>query len=415
MQQSLFDPNQDIAPPEWVPTSEAGLKRLESFAPYAGRIYAQKRNFDFGVENRQNISALSPWLRHRLILEEDVLKVVLSRHRLFEAEKFVQEVFWRGYFKGWLEHRPEVWSRYKQNLGQQINKLENDNGFANRYQEAVSGRTGIACFDRWAEDLIETGYLHNHARMWFASIWIFTLNLPWELGADFFYRHLLDGDPASNTCSWRWVGGLHTVGKTYCATASNISRFTNNRFNPAGQLSTEAISLQETTLAEPKNLSFSTPDFAGLRVGFIMTEEDCNPLGLLKNHHIDALLCLSGPTKRSFLKTSEQVVAFSGGAVLNAFEKLEKVLEVDSYCTDHEDWKAAIKEWISCHSLDVIVTSRHTVGPVRQRLVSAIAELDVPLVEITRAYDAALWPNTKAGFFKLKKKIPSILSELGIV
>ncbi len=68
-----------------------------------------------------------------------------------------------------------------------------------------------------------TGYLHNHARMWFASIWIFTLRLPWELGADFFLRHLLDGDPASNTLSWRWVGGMQTMGKTYLARADNIA------------------------------------------------------------------------------------------------------------------------------------------------------------------------------------------------
>jgi deoxyribodipyrimidine photo-lyase len=66
------------------------------------------------------------------------------------------------------------------------------------------------------QELVETGYLHNHARMWFASIWIFTLRLPWELGADFFLRHLLDGDAASNTLSWRWVAGLHTKGKHYC-------------------------------------------------------------------------------------------------------------------------------------------------------------------------------------------------------
>ena len=50
--------------------------------------------------------------------------------------------------------------------------------------------------------------MHNHVRMWFASIWIFTLNLPWQLGADFFMQHLLDGDPASNTLSWRWVAGI---------------------------------------------------------------------------------------------------------------------------------------------------------------------------------------------------------------
>ena len=59
-------------------------------------------------------------------------------------------------------------------------------------------------------NLKEDGYLLNHVRMWFASIWIFTFNLPWQLGANFFMENLLDGDPASNTLSWRWVAGLQT-------------------------------------------------------------------------------------------------------------------------------------------------------------------------------------------------------------
>ena len=63
--------------------------------------------------------------------------------------------------------------------------------------------------------------------MWFASIWIHTLELQWELGADFFLKHLLDGDPASNTLSWRWVAGIHTKGKNYIARKSNIEKYSN--------------------------------------------------------------------------------------------------------------------------------------------------------------------------------------------
>ncbi|WP_238189582.1 FAD-binding domain-containing protein [Methylobacterium frigidaeris] len=70
--------------------------------------------------------------------------------------------------------------------------------------------------------------------MWFASIWIFSLRLPWELGAEFFLRRLLDGDPASNTLSWRWVAGLHTRGRPYLARRDNIRDFTEGRHDPAG-------------------------------------------------------------------------------------------------------------------------------------------------------------------------------------
>ena len=94
----------------------------------------------------------------------------------------------------------------------------------------MDGKTGIDCFDTWIEELRENNYLHNHSRMWFASIWIFTLGLPWQLGARLFMKHLLDGDASSNTLSWRWVAGMHTNKKPYLASKENIDKYTVNRF-----------------------------------------------------------------------------------------------------------------------------------------------------------------------------------------
>ncbi len=130
--------------------------------------------------------------------------------------------------------RPGLWTGYREGLRRGLDRLATEGGLRAVWEDACAGRTGIAGFDDWARQLVATGWLHNHARMWFASIWIFTLRLPWELGADFFLRHLLDGDAASNTLSWRWVAGLHTPGKTYLATADNIARNTGGRFRPAG-------------------------------------------------------------------------------------------------------------------------------------------------------------------------------------
>jgi deoxyribodipyrimidine photo-lyase len=169
---------------------------------------------------------LSPYLRRRMITEREVVEEVLKHHAPEAADKFIQEVFWRTYWKGWLEMRPAIWEHY---LSEREAALAN---LPEGYQAAIEGRTGIDGFDDWARDLVETGWLHNHARMWFASIWIFTLKLPWVLGADFFYRHLIDADPASNTLSWRWVAGLHTKGKTYLARPENIEKFTKGRFRP---------------------------------------------------------------------------------------------------------------------------------------------------------------------------------------
>ena len=159
--------------------------RLAAYLPKAGRAYAAGRNYDLGPGAHSKVSGLSPWLRHRLLLETDVLGAALGRHGFAASEKFVQEVFWRAYFKGWLEHRPEVWRRYRADLVAQLGLLEKDQSLAVRYEEATQGKTGIECFDAWVQELLHTHYLHNHARMWFASIWIFTLKLPWGSGRGF--------------------------------------------------------------------------------------------------------------------------------------------------------------------------------------------------------------------------------------
>jgi len=212
------------------PSYTAALARLNAFVPHAGYDYTSKRNYD--RPGHPDVSQLSPYLRHRIITEEDVLKATLARHTPQAADKFIAEVYWRTYWKGWLEMRPAVWTSYKADLNAALNRVQTEAGLRADWEAACTGQTGIDCFDHWAQELAATGYLHNHARMWFASIWIFSLRLPWTLGADFFLRHLLDGDPASNTCSWRWVGGMQTVGKTYLARADNIAKYTDGRFNP---------------------------------------------------------------------------------------------------------------------------------------------------------------------------------------
>ncbi len=398
----------------WIPDRAAAYDRLQAFLPQAGKAYAGQRNFDRGPENRSHVSALSPWIRHRLILEDDILRKTLARHSFSASEKFVQEVFWRGYFKGWLEHRPEVWHRYKQNLVGLVRGLENDAALERRYSEAVGAKTGIDCFDNWTSELVATGYLHNHARMWFASIWIFTLRLPWELGADFFYRHLLDGDPASNTCSWRWVGGLHTQGKTYLARAGNIAQYTEGRFNPAGQLASDAPALDEPPLAPPTAPIFNDPDIAGQRYGWLITEEDCSPDQLNLPHPPVAALALTAPTRRSVLPTGTLAEGFGPLAATNAASYAEAAFTVSCAVSAEEDWQATLANWIGEHQLDSIATARLPIGPVRTRLRSAVAHLNIPLVELTRDYDRLVWPHAKRGFFGLKKKIPAILNQHAI-
>ncbi|HIP77586.1 MAG TPA: DNA photolyase [Kiloniellaceae bacterium] len=412
----------DLTSLTWVPRRAAALERLDRFVPQAGRAYAARRNFDFGPQDRSNVSALSPWIRHRLILEEEVLRAALQRHSFAAAEKFVQEVFWRGYFKGWLEHRPQAWTRYRADLLAGLEDLERDAALRDRYEAAVEGRGGIDCFDAWARELIATGYLHNHTRMWFASIWIFTLRLPWQLGADFFLRHLLDGDAASNTLSWRWVAGLHTRGKSYLARASNIARYTEGRFDPAGQLATAAPALSEPALDAPLPPQFdAVPKDLG-RFSLLVTEEDGQPESLDLPGRPSALLGLAATAQRSPMPIGTIARTFTTGAVADALSRGAEAfgLEaagVDGFQAPAEDWGAGLVDWARSHALSVIVTAAPSVGPLWDCLTAArptLADAGIALQPVTRRYDRAVWPHASQGFFQLKAKIPKLLQSLDL-
>ena len=207
---------------------EEANNKLKEFLEYKITNYSKYRNYDYGNENpHKKVSGLSSYISHGLIKEMDVLnKLKKSKNK---SDKFKQEILWRTYWKGWLEHHNVVWKRYKENLVY-YKKYISQQEISSTYYLSINGQTGIKPYDYWVQQLINTGYLHNHARMWFASIWIHYLGLPWELGANFFIENLLDGDVASNTLSWRWVAGIQTIGKTYIAFKDNINKYTLNRF-----------------------------------------------------------------------------------------------------------------------------------------------------------------------------------------
>ncbi len=399
------------------PTREAALEALERFLPNAGRQYSRNRNFDFGPENRANVSVLSPYVRHRLLREQEVLEAVLGVHRFADTQKFVEEVYWRTYFKGWLEHHPDVWSNYLRDVRTRVSDLESNAAERDRYNEALSSRTGIDCFDAWVQELVETGYLHNHARMWFASIWVYTLELPWQLGADFFLRHLADGDPASNTLGWRWVCGLHTRGKTYLARVSNIANFSNYRFNPRGQLATTAPPMHEDNIVRT-----STPRAADElptgRFGLLVTEEDCSPEdGLMDGAAPVAALGLTATNDRSPLPVSPVVYDFARGAVDDALERAAGAYGIETQQGGDQDWFAAVTAWCSEHNLDTLVTAWAPAGPVATRLDDLEAGLEsqgIRLLRLRRRFDDDAWPYAGRGYFKLKRQIPELLSRLGI-
>ncbi len=396
-------------------TRPYALGRLKRFLPRAGRAYADTRNSDLGPHQRSNVSTLSPWIRHRLILEEEVIDAVLGHHSLSAADKFVQEVFWRTYFKGWLEHRPQVWQRYCAEVHGLMDALASNSELRQRYEAAIEARSGIDCMDAWTRELIETGYLHNHARMWFASIWIFTLKLPWQLGAQFFLSHLFDGDPASNTLSWRWVAGLHTKGKTYLARASNIEKFTEGRFNPVGQLSGTARPIMEADPGLPIAVHPAERLEAGEPFLLLVTTEDCSPEQLSLPGAPEAVLGVTTAGSDLPMPASAQVRQFAVHSVEDALGRCDAQFGIPSELRETDAWADLLKDRAQELGVKTIVTAYMPVGHVADRLKQATSSLEkdgIRVVQVRRDYDIVAWPHATKGFFALRKKIPHVLDML---
>ena len=397
------------------PTREEGLQTLERFLPHAGISYTERRNFVPGV-----VSGLSPYVRHRLITEAEVVGAVLQKHSFQAAEKFIQEICWRTYWKGWLEIRPSVWSEYLEVLQRLKIQMQEEPDVNDRVQSAESGVTGIGCFDDWANALRETGYLHNHVRMWFASIWVHTLRLPWQLGADFFMRHLLDGDPASNTLSWRWVCGLQTQGKVYVATAENIERFTDGRYTPRGLLAQEAPMMRESFTNHPP-LPRAHPDqhVSGEKTLALITEEDLHPEDWgIPRSDVSGIVLLD--SAEAYPGIAAPLVAWKSHALEGTAARLagEFQCPITRLQSDKESLSAKLRTLLQEYGAGCYSTMTPPVGPTLSLIDPVLSELvkeGVTVRRLRRSWDDAFWPHATHGFFKLKERVPSVLKQLSLI
>ena len=348
--------------------------------------YSSKRNYDFGPKSRENTSNLSKYISHRIINEYDLVREILSEYNLQKVDKFIQEVFWRVYWKGWLEHRPDVWRDF----------VDSDPTYSEeKYKKAINGETGIECFDDWVKELKSENYLHNHTRMWFASIWIFTLNLPWELGARFFMKYLFDGDAASNTLSWRWVAGIQTQGKNYLARESNIRKFTNQRYMNT--------SLNENALPLENPKIYSLQDVRRLHAtqkykNLVLFESDLNVnerSSFFKNYENIFLVLLDNKNRN--IKLDEKVLNFKR-TLQEAFAS-----EISNSQIIDED------TFLSLYSqFDVLYPS---IGENMDFLDREFKDID-KLHFIGLKEDIYCWQFSKKGFFNFKKNIPEVINYL---
>ena len=354
--------------------------------------YSKLRNFDYGPDKRSNVSCLSPYVTHGVISEVELIQKSLNKYSFVKNEKFIQEIMWRTFWKGWMELRPDVWADYLLELNQIKDKYKNDQD----YKKAVEGSTEIQCFNEWVGELKENNYLHNHARMWFASIWIFTLELPWQLGAEFFMQHLYDGDPASNTLGWRWVAGIQTQGKNYLASEWNIKKFTDNRF--------KNIKLKEN--ASPKKVEkfypiikkdFINPDIEEGKNLLVFENSLSLELSELINNKFNKIKLINNQNQNRKIKLSEKIMNFK----TQLFEDQKKRLKDKS---------------LECEILDVSeiedITDSYLLYPTIGETLDYIESKKFSEVKfLYRKLDQFSWQYCNKGFFNFKNYIPKIIQK----
>ena len=370
---------------------DGALKKLDNFINAELPNYNFKRNFDLGPDDKSNVSCLSPYISHRLITEYEVAKIVLAKFPYQKVEKYIQEIFWRVYWKGWLELRPQVWSDFTEDL----KALKEDDN----YKKAINGETQIKCFNDWVNELKENNYLHNHTRMWFASIWIFTLNLPWQKGAEFFMKHLFDGDAASNTLSWRWVAGLQTKGKHYVAQAWNISKFTNNKYQNV-KLNENALPLTDKREYKLSPINLDYDDNANENL--LVFENELNLENhKLKNYKNIYLILLTNEARK--IKLEKKVLDFKTQIINDQKKRLDQIKVINE-----TELQSSAKETIS---FDVIHPS---IGENYSYLNSLRKKLNLKLSFILNEEDKFSWQFSNKGYFNFKNNIPNILSKFKI-
>ncbi|MDA7488192.1 DNA photolyase [Candidatus Pelagibacter ubique] len=367
------------------------VDKLNTFIEQNLSDYSKLRNFDFGPSNRSNVSCLSPYITHGIINELEVINKSLKKFSFAKNEKFIQEVLWRVYWKGWLELRPDVWSDYLIELDKIKKEFKNNQS----YLDATEGKTNVDCFNQWVIELKESNYLHNHSRMWFASIWIFTLELPWQLGAEFFMQHLYDGDAASNTLGWRWVAGIQTQGKHYLASEWNINKFTNNRFKNI-KLNENAKPISNDKIYSVINKSFKNSEILEDKTLLIFENNMTFEFSDFKEHKFKKILLVSNNTDRT-IKLSEKVLKFKANLL--------------------EDQKIRLKEKsINCETINIndlknITEDVYALYPTVGENLNFIQNNQLKNIKfLYRKLDRFSWQYCNKGFFNFKNYIPKIIT-----
>ena len=288
-----------IFPTEW----ESILKRIDDIDPVK---YARSRNLIDG-----DVTYLSPYISRGVISVKMIKDIIFKRgYKLYEIEKFIQELAWREY-----------WQRIWQSKGDEIlsDLKQTQPDFVHRKIPAavINHETRIDAIDQYIEQLYEQGYMHNHVRMYLASIVCNIAKSHWLLPAQWLYYNLFDGDIASNHLSWQWTCGSASSKKYYCDQA-NISKYTGsnqqrsflaNDYETLAEMDIPEV-LKETTVPELITL---LPETAALNIDItkptcVYNSYNLDPLWR-KDENVNRVLLLE-PSHYAKYPVSEKVIEF---------------------------------------------------------------------------------------------------------
>ncbi|MEM9444869.1 MAG: FAD-binding domain-containing protein [Verrucomicrobiota bacterium] len=361
------------------------------------------------------VSKLSPAIRSRLILEYEVIEHLLEAYTFSAIEKYIQEVYWRLYWKGWLEFRPYIWQKYLEELQEIKSQGSKMLKIAKQIESAQSGTDFV---DYFMKQLTTTGYLHNHARMWFASYWIHAMKLPWQLGADLFYRHLLDADPASNTLSWRWVAGLQTKGKAYLISRANLEKFCdpeilgNRDYTAIDHVKVrEGIEENATDDQIIENQACEgshTFVKENERCGLWIHGEDLLPeKSLLSKQQFTTIVALQSSALMERYGISRKRIAYMGQVLTDALDRAKNHYKVSGDMLEVSALPSSLLEWALQNKLKTVYTMKAYIGPLKDELDQIkrlFLENKIRLVLVEREEDQRIFPYAKKGFFHFWKK-----------
>ena len=376
---------------------------LENFLDTKINKYDQMRNFDPGIEHPiRYVSGLSPYISHGVIKEKDILLKVYKANG--NSEKFINEIFWRVYWKGWLEQHREIWTIYNESL----KKLNAFSKFKeNIFNNALEGNTEIEPFNDWIHQIKSYGYLHNHTRMWFASIWIHYLGLPWELGANFFLQNLLDGDVASNTLSWRWVAGIQTPGKKYIATVENLNKYT---FNKYPNLKLPNIKNQDfyPEIRKINAISYNKEFSNKLRKAYFILENNLNIKYIIENYKSFKLIILINfNTQVCFSKV---VADFKAKLSNDLLLKLKKSGIKVHNLTLPKDNDCLIK-LLKLNEIEVVCSDYICQSYENDIFEKFIEGAQIKCEKTLESFYTDTWTFSRKGYFQLKKNISTLINK----